>query len=314
MSLRHAGRSRIARSLGFILVGVWGCTPPSPAMDAEPEGPNPEEPAPNEVVVPFEFTRNQIVMQVMLEGQGPFNMLLDTAVDPSAVDLATADQVGLPVDRDASGEASGTGSDRRTIYAAEITGLQIAGRRFEPLPAVAVDMAALEERLGVPLHGVLGYSFLSTRAVKIDYPARQVHIYDGAAPESTSPDRFEIPMTFEGHDVVIDPLHVNDLPLRVSLDTGSSLTLEVYGPAVERLGLGHLREDAEAGSVMGARGEATILTSPVGSIRVGNLESPDPEIIFPERDGRTDGNLGNGFLQSFVLTVDYVSKRVIIER
>ena len=146
------------------------------------------------LVVPFDLVRNQIVMKVMIGDQGPFNMLLDTAVVPSVVDLATAEAAGLPVDRDRSGEASGTGSGRVTIFAAEITGLEIEGRAFDPIQAVASDMSALGDRLGRPLHGVLGYSFLADRSVRIDYPARRVHIFDGEAPVLDVPERFEIPL------------------------------------------------------------------------------------------------------------------------
>jgi len=46
------------------------------------------------VEVPFEFVRNEIIVQVKVDGKGPFNMMLDTGTDPSAVDLATAKEWG----------------------------------------------------------------------------------------------------------------------------------------------------------------------------------------------------------------------------
>lgn len=39
------------------------------------------------IVMPFEFIRNEIVVQVKVNGKGPFNMMLDTGTDPSAIDL-----------------------------------------------------------------------------------------------------------------------------------------------------------------------------------------------------------------------------------
>src|SRR5262245_18320093 len=42
------------------------------------------------IEVPFDLYRNEILLQVKVNGKGPFNMLLDTGTDPSAVDLATA--------------------------------------------------------------------------------------------------------------------------------------------------------------------------------------------------------------------------------
>src|SRR5262249_21090395 len=47
------------------------------------------------IEVPFEFYRNQIIVHAAVNGQGPYNMLLDTGTDPSAIDLATARAIGL---------------------------------------------------------------------------------------------------------------------------------------------------------------------------------------------------------------------------
>jgi predicted aspartyl protease len=107
---------------------------------------------------------------------------------------------------------------------------------------------------------------------------------------------------------------VNGRPLRVTLDTGSSLVLSVYASAAERLGLDSLRANAREETVRGFRGEASILVATVDSIGLGPLVVRDAEVSFPERDGTTDGNLGNGYLQNFILTVDYLSERVTLER
>jgi Aspartyl protease len=53
---------------------------------------------PEVIEVPFEFHHNEIILQVRVGGKGPFNMMLDTGTDPSAVDLATARELGLKLD------------------------------------------------------------------------------------------------------------------------------------------------------------------------------------------------------------------------
>ena len=184
---------------------------------------------------------------------------------------------------------------------------------FEPIPALAVDLSAIEERLGRPLHGVLGYSFLGSRAVRIDYPARRVDIYDAALDAGASPGAVVLPLELEGTDVIIDDFRVNGQPVRVSLDTGSSLTLEIYDHAADRLGLAALRDGAEEGTVVGARGEASILTVTVDSIGIGDLVIDSPSVVFPETSRAVDGNLGNGYLRHYVLTVDYLGKRLVLE-
>src|SRR5438132_8154119 len=72
------------------------------------------------VEVPFEFVHNQIVVQVKIDGKGPFNMLIDTDTDPSAIDAATAQTLGISVG--SKGEiANGGGTEKNTVYPTRFT-------------------------------------------------------------------------------------------------------------------------------------------------------------------------------------------------
>ena len=50
---------------------------------------------PQVVEIPFDFYRNEIILQVKINGKGPFNMMLDTGTDPSTIELNTARELGL---------------------------------------------------------------------------------------------------------------------------------------------------------------------------------------------------------------------------
>lgn len=292
--------------LGLILLGVLGCTAGRPLSSDDPRP---------LAAIPFDFVRNQILIEVMIHGHGPYTMILDSGVDPSAVDLTVAEELGLPVDRSQAGEASGAGNDRVLVYLAELTGLSIGGHLFETIQALAIDLQGFGERLGRPLHGILGYSFLNSRAVVIDYPAQQLHIYGEALPDRPIPDGISIPMTLLENQPLLAPVLVNGYPLSVTLDTGSSLGLAVFDHAARRIGLDTLRSDAEPGTILGAQGEASIMSATVDSVGIGPLFVYEPAIVFPEASRQdVDGNLGNGFLKHFVLTLDYVAKRVLLER
>src|ERR1700710_166279 len=122
------------------------------------------------LTVPFDFSRHAIGLDVTVKG-APLYMILDTGVDPSAIDLKRAEALGLPIQRDNAGEASGEGDAKSAqIFGATIDGLVIGGRAFGAVDAAAMDMSTLSARYGRSLDGVLGYSFLSSRIVLIDYP------------------------------------------------------------------------------------------------------------------------------------------------
>ncbi len=306
----------VAGALSCLLLACAGGAPADDAGGAgeeiaasAPAGPEPM------VSVDFRMPRNQIVVQARIGGAGPFNFLLDTATDPSGFDLATADSLGIPVDRESGGFAVGTGSQQVRIYPLEIGGLSIGGVEFDTIPAVASGyLRALGEPLGLPLHGVLGVSFLRGKAVVIDYPTRRVHIYDEPLPVPEGPDVVSIPMRRDGNDVVIPDFEVNGQPLLVTLDTGASLNLSVYRAAAERLGIDSLRARGKEAASRGFRGDASMVLITVDSIGLGPLQLHGAEVAFPERDRDTDGNLGNGYLRHFVLTVDYLAGRVTLAR
>ena len=45
------------------------------------------------------------------------------------------------------------------------------------IAAATVDLSKLSERIGKPIHGVLGYSFLKDRIVQIDYPNSKLRFF-----------------------------------------------------------------------------------------------------------------------------------------
>ena len=47
------------------------------------------------VGVPFEFLRNEIIVQVKVNGKGPFNMMLDTGTDPIRGRSRHRERIGL---------------------------------------------------------------------------------------------------------------------------------------------------------------------------------------------------------------------------
>jgi hypothetical protein len=65
--------------------------------------------------IPFEFLHNQIVVQVKVNGKGPFNMLIDTDTDPSAIDAGIAKELGLQIGANGA-PASGGGTEANNVY------------------------------------------------------------------------------------------------------------------------------------------------------------------------------------------------------
>jgi len=224
--------------------------------------------------VPFDFSRHVIGLDVTVHGQ-KLHMLLDTGVDPSVIDTARAEALGLKVDRASGGEASGEGDAKQaTVYPATLDGLAIGGREFPPVDALASDMSTLSEHYGRKLDGVLGYSFLNGRIVLVDYAAARVGILDrpadAASTVKTCRKRFTIPLHGIGDNTIpaIPNFRFGAASGTISLDTGSSGGITLFKSALDLPGLPVALKETGEKAATGARGvtmqKTYALNLPVG--------------------------------------------------
>jgi predicted aspartyl protease len=263
------------------------------------------------MVVPFDLVENQVVVGIKICGRGPFACLLDTAVAPSVVDRTLARELGLRVGDDLPGEVAGAGSEAATFYPSELPDVRLGELEVGDVDAVAADLSRLGSKMNQPLHAILGQSFFEGRVVQIDYPNRCVRL---------NPLGFErgVRAGIEGAaDLTpVVSARVNAVSVPLVLDTGSSLTLGIYLESVEKLGLAEALASATPRPSMGARGHIDAHEGVVDSLVLGDVQiSPVATVFLPRAHGdpsRALGNLGNGFLQHTVLTLDYPRRELYI--
>jgi predicted aspartyl protease len=274
------------------------------------------------IEIPFEFHKNEIILQVRVNGKGSFNMMLDTGTDPSAVDLTTAKELGLKL-HPLGKEITGGGTDSNLGYYTQLPLVEVGGFSVKNVDALAVDLSRVSERLGKPLHGVLGHSVLNGRIVQIDYPNRVVRFY-ARSPFSNATNQVNTSkrtvMAFRYDDnVLIDDVSVNGKKMVGNLDTGSSGRFNLTPAAVSYLGLEEEVSRAPVSSDVGYKGVSENRQGRVRNVTVGGISIDEPPVIFfgkgTGRDKKPWGiNIGNVFLQDFVVTIDYRKKLIALER
>lgn len=267
--------------------------------------------------VPFVLVNNQIVVQASVNGKGPYSFLVDTGVTPSVIDRTAAEAAGVAVDTSRAGQPSGAGSGRMAVHRAAIGELTLSGVSFRDLDALAADLSRLSARLAHPLHGILGDNFFEGRVITIDYAAQRMTIARHAPP--LPPGAVELPFVTANDDIIpiIHEFEIDGQKIPVSLDTGSSLSLELYPSAVTRLGLSGMAEKAAGGSITGARGDAAVRKAQVEVVTIGGQVLRDVDVTFSSRSDHGVerlGNVGNALLKHFTVTFDYTTKRVRLEK
>jgi hypothetical protein len=271
------------------------------------------------VETPFDFSRSVIGIEVSIKGKTLF-AILDTGVDPSIINLADAEELGLKVDLSDSGEAGGFGEGRgATVYPARVAGLTIRGHRFAAFDALAADTASLSDRAQRQLDVVLGFSFLSDKIVLVDYIEHKLAILDASgkvrAMVRACRTRWRIPLeTFESYPV-IPGFRLGDASGPVTLDTGSSGGIGLFPEALDLPGVRTSLVDQGATTRRGARGESTvenfILNQAVG---FGPFTLPAGQRVFVHKQQGSAAariaNVGNPLLAELKLKIllDYRSR------
>jgi predicted aspartyl protease len=274
------------------------------------------------IEVPFEFYRNQIILQAIIDGKGPFSMLLDTGTDPSAIDLATARDIGLKLP--ARGHSvSGGGTSPNNGYETKLPAVAIAGLTAKNVSAVALDLAKLSEELGRPANGVLGHSLLNGRTVQIDYVKRIVRFYDrplfdGRAKQDVLANRTILRFRHDG-SILIDDVLVNGKKVTASIDTGSTDAFQLTPAAASLLGLEEQARSGQPAPSVGYNGMSENTRGKVDSIKIGLLNLDSPVVtFFPKGAGHDKEswglNVGNDFFKGFILTIDYRSRILVLDR
>jgi predicted aspartyl protease len=274
------------------------------------------------IEVPFEFVHNQIVVTVKIAGKGPYRMLLDTDTDPSAIDLATAKELGLPVDA-RTYAATGGGTDAQTVQLTRLPSIELGTIVAKDISAGAIDLKKVSAKLELPINGVLGYTFLKDRIIQIDYAASKLRFfaespYAGIQNQPNTVNKIAMPFRYD-NGVLIDSLFINGQKLKATLDTGSSGTFALTPEGAAILGLEDQAQDGSKEKSVGYNGEYESKSGVLKSVRIGRLSLESaPASFWPAGTGHDKAkfqvNIGNGFFKDYLVTFDFRGKMVVFEQ
>ena len=280
---------------------------------------------PEVVEVPFTFEHSSVIVQVKVNGKGPYNMLLDTGAEQSAVDLNTAKELGLKLTPIGGGKVVAAGKKENSLFLTSLPQIEVGSLEAKDLLAAATDFSKITQRVGIPVNGIVGYNFLKNRIVQFDYPKRVARFYTVSPfPKSVQPNttgRMVLPFRFYGGDKfpIIDDVYVNGKKIKAELDTGHSGVLALTAAAIKRLGLEAEAQGCEPETSEGGLGTSVNRKCHLKTLTVGTVTVDSPTVSFRAPGSGLDqapfeGLLGNDFFKDFVVTFDYRSMTVTFER
>lgn len=257
------------------------------------------------VDVPFEVYSGHIFVRVILDGRGPFRMLLDAG----GANVLTAETAALLVG------AGKPVSQAMGVSITSINGVELGGQRY----IVAEIDAFLRRVEGLDdIAGVLGLEWFVRMPIKIDYSRARLTMFDPAQFKSGAGTR--VPVAARGRLPQVRG-SIDGIEGAFEIDMGSrtSLTLSPAFAAKNDLAtkLGG-KNDAITGAGVG--GPVRSLLARGKMLKLGTVEVPLPLIVIPRiasgQAAPTElaGNIGIGILRQFAVTYDLPNDGIYFER
>ncbi len=119
-----------------------------------------------------------LVVPVEINGEGPFQFILDTGATLTCVADSTAARLDLP-ERPSAGVGVGVGGTGR-LRLARVDSLRIGEARAYDLPVCLIDLAHAGI-IGAPIDGLVGLNVLKEFRVSLDFERRVLRLDDPAA-------------------------------------------------------------------------------------------------------------------------------------
>ncbi|MFY0591649.1 aspartyl protease family protein [Roseivirga sp.] len=282
------------------------------------------------VEMSFKDESNLIVIPILVNGEGPFNFILDTGSES-----------GMIFDRFVIAENNLVNARTVPVYAQDgnkITDLLVANNidiQMKGINAEQQSMLVLEENsinieniLGVQAHGVLGSELFNRFVVEIDYKNEKLRLYE--------PAKFKAPKGYKKLDIVVKDFRPyiqanikqkgeKKLDLNLLIDTGASSALFLDEQRNEKINLPDKTVEHALGSSLSG-----IMEGKVGRIKRLKFGKnfvfkrvvtsyPDNwqvkrEVGMKGREITRSGTIGSDVLSRFSVIFDYHNSVVYMKK
>jgi predicted aspartyl protease len=255
------------------------------------------------VDIPMDLAVVNPVIEVSLNGRGPYRLIMDSGAGaPLILDADLAGELALKTD---GTQKLGDPSNPHAIEAGIITlkTVEVGALRLEDVSALTWDQK-LYTGPDRP-RGVVGLGLFGNRIVTFDFPKQRFRVAEGSLPP---PDGATIlPARWE-HIPSIE-IEVGGRKFDAHIDTGSMGYISVPDSAKEQLPLES--SPVEVGRARSVASEFVVTEAPLkGTARIGSLTIENPPIrfmAFPK------ANIGSELLRSLAVTFDRSNGRVRLD-
>jgi predicted aspartyl protease len=287
---------------------------PSATIDASPDfrlisGP--------EAVVPISVEAGAVIVEVTINGRGPFPMMFDTG-SQNSLTLETAAALGLEVKgagtvQDSGDQIVSTASTR--VATVRLGNAEMTDQQFT---VIALPPYLTDRGTGRTLAGLIGSELLDRFVVRLDYDNSTLTLHPGwSFRYDGKGDR--LPLILAGNNVAV-PAAADGIAGRFLVDTGSTGALTLRREFVEDHDLDTRHPAALRIKSIGVGGPFEAVLTRLDRFDIAGSRIDGPATRFPSRRGDGpicadfEGMIGYEILRQFVITFDYPRHELWLER
>jgi predicted aspartyl protease len=250
-----------------------------------------------------------ILLPVRVNGQGPFDFILDTGAGTSLLSTELAKQLAVRILGSKEGQSAG---GKVSVSLGKIESLAVDKTNLNGVDVGIVDLAHIGKTVGAKIDGDLGYNFLKHFRVTINYRDFELRLEDPKRVERLADSaQTEVPIRLAApaKPLILVDVHANGRgPFQFAIDTGTS-TMAITPDLARELGVES--SPVGAGTTGGAAVDfsaGSLQSFQLGDARIDNMAvivADFFEMLSAAVGVKLDGIVGYNFLRNYKVVIDY---------
>ena len=254
-------------------------------------------------------TQPLILLPVHVNGNGPFDFILDTGAGTSLLSTELAKQLGVKIVGSKEGHSAG---GKVSVSLAKVDLLAVGETELHDADVGVVDLGHIAETVGAKIDGDLGYNFLKYFRVTIDYGRRQIRLEDPKRIESFARGaKTEVPIRLANpaKPLILVDVYVNGRgPFQFAIDTGTSTTA-ITSELAKQLGI----QTSPVGAGTTGGSPVNFYAGSLQSFQLGGVKIEDMAVVVADFftvlslavGAKLEGIIGYNFLRNYKVVIDY---------
>ena len=268
---------------------------------------------------PISLVDNRTFVSAKVDGHGPFSFLLDTGSSSVTVERPLA--LLLKLKTLGGGTTDGAGESTVGYDSVSLASFDLGKIALGPMVVPSLDDAALSRAIGfTKFDGVLGADIFRKHVVTLDVQRAQLTVED---PSGFHPakDATAISMDLNGDETPVVTATINGITSHFIVDTGDRSSLTLFGPFWRKNGLDRaMMPTVTAMTGFGLGGPIRAMVGRPARFSIGGIAVPAPVTrlslqragVFTSADYA--GSIGMGVLKRFVVSFDYLHKKMWLRK